>query len=154
MLHHGFSGLSKPKLCILHRYPIAQALETNPSLYDFLIVLTTNGFAVRFISFSEEKGTQKRPPENPPGIEVVGLPFTLRRSWSFDKYLKSLLFILLSPYIARVLQRDERITGVYCDDSLPFYGYLVKKLTNKKVVLRLGDLQTGYFRSEEHTSEL
>ena len=146
-LRQGFNGLSKPTLCILHRYPITQAIETNPSLHEFLKILTTNDFSVRFVSFSEQKATQKSPLDIPPGIEVATLPFTLRRSWSFDKYLKSILFILLTPYIARVLQRDKKIEGVYCDDSLPFYGYLVKKLTNKKVVLRLGDLQTGYILS-------
>ena len=139
--------LNEPKLCILHRYPISEAVETNPSLYDFLSVLATRGFGVKFVSFREGKPTKRAPLPIPSNVEVISLPFTLRRSRPFDKYLKSVLFVLLAPYIARLLNRDERIIGVYCDDSLPFYGYLVKKLTNKKVVLRLGDLQTGYILS-------
>ena len=139
--------MSKPKLCVLHRYPITQAIETNPSLYDFLKIMTTNGFAIKFISFSEGKRTQRTPVEIPPSIEIVALPFSLRRIRPFDKYLKSMLFILLAPFIARIVRKDERILGIYCDDSLPFYGYLVKKLTNRRVILRLGDLQTGYIFS-------
>jgi len=139
--------LNKPKLCVLHRYPITQAIETNPSLYDFLKIMTTNGFGIRFVSFSEEKNAQRTHVEIPPGVEIVALPFTLRRNRPLDKYLKSVLFLFLTPFIARVVRQDERILGVYCDDSLPFYGYLVKKLTNRRVILRLGDLQTGYMLS-------
>ncbi len=139
--------LNEPKLCILHRYPISQAAETNPSLYDFLKVLATHGFVVKFVSFRESKTADKSHVQIPSNVELISLPFTLRRSRPLDKYLKSMLFVLLAPYIARVLNKDERIVGVYCDDSLPFYGYLIKKLTNKKVVLRLGDLQTGYILS-------
>jgi len=111
------------------------------------MVLASHGFRVKFVSFREGKKTDGGSLPIPSNVEVVRLPFTLRRSRPFDKYLKSVLFVLLAPYIARLLNRDERIVGVYCDDSLPFYGYLVKKLTNKKVVLRLGDLQTGYILS-------
>src|SRR2546427_4546063 len=100
--------------------------------------MTTNGFGIRFVSFSEEKNAQRTHVEIPPGVEIVALPFTLRRNRPLDKYLKSVIFLFLTPFIARVVRQDERILGVYCDDSLPFYGYLVKKLTNRRVILRLG----------------
>lgn len=128
------------KVCILHRYPLSQAISTNPSLHDFLRILRSENIAVKYLSYKEDKEYEKKIND----IEIVELPFALERDRALDKYIKSLLFILLTLYISYIIKKNHDIDLIYCDDSLFFYGYLLKKFTGLPVVIRLGDLQTGY----------
>jgi glycosyltransferase involved in cell wall biosynthesis len=127
------------KVCILHRYPISQAISTNPSLLDFLKILHSKNIKIKYLSYKEEECEKKIN-----DIEIVELPFVLKRDRVLDKYIKSLLFILLTPYISYIIKKNQDIDLIYCDDSLFFYGYLLKKFTKLPVIIRLGDLQTGY----------
>lgn len=54
------------------------------------------------------------------------------------------MFVVLVPLSVGSVVSRYGPAIVYCDDSLPFYPYFVKKLSGARVVARLGDLQTGY----------
>ncbi|MBL7206048.1 MAG: glycosyltransferase family 4 protein [Candidatus Aenigmarchaeota archaeon] len=125
------------KICILHRYPISDVILTNPSMPYFLEELKSRGHETIYMSF-RDKAMKKIN-----GIKFSYIPFTFDRGKSFDKHLKSLIFILIAPYIAYRI-RKLKPDAIYCDDSLLFYGYLIKKFTRLPVIIRLGDLQTGY----------
>jgi glycosyltransferase involved in cell wall biosynthesis len=127
------------KVCIIHRYPISEAISTNPSILSFIENLRQRGYQTLYVSYRDRQ--LKYPKKD---IEFKELPFYLNRTNNKDKYVKTLLFMFLSPWIAYWVRCDPEIKMVYCDDSLPFYGYLVKRLAGKTVVIRLGDLQTGY----------
>jgi len=76
-------------------------------------------------------------------VEFFALPFVINRAKTVDKYAKSALFIVLTPLIALLAKRN-RADAIYCDDSFPFYGFLLKVFTRRKVIIRMGDLQTAY----------
>ena len=125
------------RICIIHRYPIQDAILTNPSMPYFLNQLSKN-HKVTYLSYKDIK-----PQKGIKDINFEYLPSTLSRKNSFDKYFKSLLFIFLTPFISWKIKKTK-INIVYCDDSLPFYAYLIKTFTRLPVITRLGDLQTGY----------
>ena len=126
------------RVCVIHRYPFYDAVSTNPSLPYFVRELEVRGNDVLYLSYKS-----REPQRAASNVRFDSLPFTLIRKHTLDKYVKSLLFILLTPFIAYKVKKMN-IDLIYCDDSLPFYGYLIKKFTRLPVVIRLGDLQTGY----------
>jgi len=70
------------------------------------------------------------------------------------KLLQSSLYILIVSILALVLRLSRDVELLYCDDSMPFYGYLLKVLSGKVVIIRLGDLQTGYLFDKQSYSLL
>lgn len=132
------------RVCIIHRYPLSEALMTNPSLIDFLNILNENKIKVMYLSY-KEKRRKESDVFRKKNITFIELPFFLRRSNHFDKYFKTFLFIILTPYMGFLLKKRGRIELIYCDDSVPYYGYFIKKfISYSTVIIRLGDLQTGY----------
>lgn len=127
------------KICIIHRYPISVIRETNPSFPLFMKKLLFNGHKVFFVSCRKKAGECHNK-----NILYRELSFTIDRSRASDKLLKSLLFTLLVPFKVYNLHRREHLDLVYCDDSLPFYGYLINVIAKTKTIIRLGDLQTAY----------
>ena len=66
------------------------------------------------------------------------------RASKWRKFFKSLVWIFYAPML--VLGRGYDV--IYCDDSYPFYGILVKFVCPRsKVILRLGDLHLMYYTS-------
>lgn len=127
------------KICVIHRYPISVIRETNPSFPLFMKKLFSGGHKVFFISYRERAGKLRNK-----NILYREIGFTIDRSRTSDKLLKSLLFTLLVPFKVRKLHRKEYLDLVYCDDSFPFYSYLIKVIAKTKTIIRLGDLQTAY----------
>ena len=127
------------KICILHRYPLSEIKETNPSFSLFVDKLLSAGHKVFFVSC--RKGEEYFPNKN---VIYKELSFKIDRSSPKDKLFKSLLFILAAPFKVCQLCKKEHLDLVYCDDSLPFYGYLIKTIVKTKTIIRLGDLQTAY----------
>lgn len=128
------------KICVLHRYPISLIRGTNPSFPLFINTLLAGGHEVFFVGFkeTEEEGQFKNK------IRFREINAYFNRANALDKLIKSLWFTLVTPFMIRNLNREERLDLVYCDDSFPFYGFFIKKITGIKTVIRLGDLQTAY----------
>lgn len=128
-------------IIVLHRYPISEVGDTNPSMCSFLESLTGLGHSVVYVSFKE-----KRPATiSIKGVEFLELNAILDRQSARSKFAKSFFFVLLMPWLSRFLVSRYSPALIYCDDSLPFYSFVVKKLSGANVVARLGDLQTGYY---------
>ncbi len=132
-------------ILVLHRYPIDLAIGTNPSFPYMLERLYNFADDVTLISF---KGNTKN---KFPKIKFKELRFSFDRGNSIDKLFKSILWLFLSPLVARSVAKKNNIDLIYCDDSIPYYPYFIKILVGKKtkVVMRLGDLQTGYFFADQ-----
>lgn len=127
------------KILILHRYPVEQARETNGAIEAFLSALTKAGHDIVMLTYRGEKRAFTH------GLEFVEIPLSLNRGSARDKLVKSLLWCLLAPIYARAVTRGKSFHVVYCDDSFPVYPAFVKLLCwRTAVIMRLGDLQTGY----------
>jgi len=132
------------KICILHRYPPSLVIGTNPSFPLFVNKLISREHEVIFISFKE---TENNLFLNKILTKEINL--TLNRASTFDKIVKSLIFVIISPFIVRRIHQNMKLDLVYCDDSMPFYGYLIKKIARTKTIMRLGDLQSAYIFADE-----
>jgi glycosyltransferase involved in cell wall biosynthesis len=67
---------------------------------------------------------------------------TFDRISNRKKFIKSLIWIFYAP----LLVIGKKYDVIYCDDSFPFYPYLVKMVSPKsKVIIRLGDLHLMYY---------
>lgn len=134
------------KILVLHRYPPAQVIGTNASFIEFLRELLKNNFDVHYLTFKETVHKEKIK-----GLKYVFLPFTFNRGKNFDKLIKTYLWIILTPVYAFFLNKKDSFDIVYCDDSIPYYGFFIKILIpNSKVIIRLGDLQSGYNFADNH----
>jgi glycosyltransferase involved in cell wall biosynthesis len=135
------------KILVLHRYPPRQVVGTNASFLEFLEELVRQDFEVFYLTYRENE----RFPKDIEGVKFVRLPFRFNRGNSFDKIFKTYLWMLLAPIYVRFLQNKHKLDLVYCDDSVPYYGYFAKLLSPRsKVVIRLGDLQSGYKWAEDN----
>ncbi len=131
----------KKRILVLHRYPPRQVVGTNASFMEFLRELIRNDYEVYYLTYKEEE----KYPKEMEGLEYIRLPFTFDRSDHSDKVRKTYLWIVLAPFYVRSLQKKYNFNLVYCDDSVPYYGFIAKMISPRsKVVIRLGDLQTGY----------
>lgn len=127
------------RICVLHRYPISLARGTNSSFPLFVKKLVSRGDEVIFVSFKEtEEGFGLD------GVETREISLVLNRASAFGKLFKSLLFVLVAPFIVWSIHKQQKVDLVYCDDSLPFYAFLIKKIARTKTIMRLGDLQSAY----------
>lgn len=127
------------KICVLHRYPMSLVRGTNPSFPLFIDKLLAMGHRVFFVSFKE---TEKNLYETKIHFKEISVHFD--RANKVDKLIKSLIFVLVAPLLVTRLHKKEKFDVVYCDDSLPFYGFLIKKIVKTKTIARLGDLQSAY----------
>lgn len=129
------------KICILHRYPVSEAVGTNPSLPETIARLKSDGYEIIFVSFHEPKLNKKIP-----GITYDEFSLGLKRSSKYDVLFKSLLWLLLAPAKCLRLKKKYGVTVFYCDDSGPFYPLFMKIFLGKhcRVFMRFGDLQSGY----------
>lgn len=128
------------KIAVLHRYPISEALGTNASFLEFLKVLSEKEVSVSYITYRELKPTKRFS-----FINYLELPFTFDRSNNKDKVLKTFLWILAVPVFVKIKNISNKFDLIYCDDSVPYYGFFTKLLNPKtKIIIRLGDLQSGY----------
>ena len=85
------------------------------------------------------------------GLNYMYLPLRFNRSKNIDSTLKTYLWVLLAPLLTAYVQRKFDIGLIYCDDSVPYYGFIIKLLARRaKVVIRLGDLQSGYAFADKH----
>lgn len=134
------------KICILHRYPISLVRGTNPSFPLFINRLLAASHEIFFVSF-KETGERLFNEE----ITFREINATFSRANALDKLIKSLWFTLITPFIIGFLHRKEKFDVVYCDDSFPFYGFLIKKIAGAKTVIRLGDLQSAYAFADGNT---
>jgi len=78
-------------------------------------------------------------------VKEISLPFKLLRGDRF-LFLKSALFpllIMLKLINARKIIR-EKLLLAFCDDGLPYYYYIVKKVIRTKTIYRMGDHMIGY----------
>lgn len=125
---------------MFHRYPVTQAVETNGSLPDFLAELIRRGCTVHYVSM-KSKIAQARQQS---GLIIYELPFSIQRKSTYAKMVQSLFYYLASALYAVPMRLGGKSDLVYCDDSIPFLGLLLKILGGGHVVIRLGDLQTGY----------
>lgn len=133
-------------IAVLHRYPPSQAVGTNASFIEFLKKLVKMGHKVYYVTFKDRFGLPAIK-----GVKYITLPFYFDRGNNRDKKIKTWIWILLVPLYIWKMQKKYRLKLVYCDDSVPLYGFLSKIISPKsKVVIRLGDLQTGYSLSESH----
>jgi glycosyltransferase involved in cell wall biosynthesis len=128
------------KILILHRYCQEEALSTNASLTSLFKSLIDLDYQVFFTSFSGKNNIGIK------GVIYEPINLKLNRGSAYDKVIKSLAWVLLAPYKVFRLSRNYDFDIIYCDDSLPFYPALCKvvSLGKSKVIMRLGDLQTGY----------
>lgn len=129
------------KIAVLHRYPPKQVIGTNASFVPFLETLISRGFEVFYVTYKDGKF-----PFELAGLNFVYIPFSFERGNTLDLFVKTVLWIFLVPFYVLYLQIKYKLDIVYCDDSVPYYGFLSKLISPfSKVVIRLGDLQMGYF---------
>lgn len=128
------------RVVVLHRYPAAEVVGTNASFLRFVEKLLEHNHKVYYLTYKD--------PFNKPKIPNVGyleLPFSFKRGDKRDKTIKTFLWLFLAPLWAWRIASKNKIDLFYCDDSVPYYGFLIKLLVGKKkVIIRLGDLQSGY----------
>jgi len=128
------------RIAVLHRYPVSQVIGTNASFPSFIRELTRRGHKVVYLTYKNPR-KEKRLRR----ISYRELPFYFRRGNRGDKLIKTILWTFLAPLKSWQMARKDKIEIFYCDDSVPYYGFLTKLLVGKrKVVIRLGDLQSGY----------
>jgi glycosyltransferase involved in cell wall biosynthesis len=134
------------RIAVLHRYPPHQVVGTNASFLDLLRELTRREHKVYYISYRDEQKDSKVS-----AIEHLELPFKFDRGNSRDKTIKTYIWIILVPFFVAFWSWVYRFDLIYCDDSVPFYAFLIKILArSQKVVMRLGDLQSGYTLADDH----
>lgn len=134
------------KIAVLHRYPPSQVIGTNASFVSFLNSLSSRGYKTYYVTY-KDSGVKPQI-EN---LEYVYLPFSFNRGNNMDKVVKTYLWIGIAPLYVLALQLKHHLDLVYCDDSVPLYGFLSKLISPRsKVVIRLGDLQTGYSLADKH----
>lgn len=142
------------KILVLHRYPPKQVIGTNASFIEFLKKLLQEGFKVYYLTYKEKDIEQDGGLENiveNKNFKFVRLPFYFNRGDNFDKKLKTYLWLFLAPLYVRKLQNKHKLDLVYCDDSVPYYGFFSKLVSPKsKIIIRLGDLQSGYAWADEN----
>lgn len=133
------------KVGIFHRYPIDLVIGTNPAFPVIIKSLESNGGEIYFVSFT---GNNKAKHKN---IRFREIELDFNRESSRDKLLKTLLWILFTPFSARRLVKKDKVRRIYCDDSIPFYAFFIKLFVGRKckVLMRLGDLQTGYLFADQ-----
>ncbi len=129
------------KICILHRYPVSEAIGTNPSLPETFAELKRNGFEIIFISYKELESDKKIP-----GIIYDEFGTSLDRGSKHDVLWKAILWLFLVPWKCRAVRKRHGVNNFYCDDSGPFYPLFMKWILGRKsrVFMRFGDLQSGY----------
>ncbi|MFC1756116.1 glycosyltransferase [Patescibacteria group bacterium] len=138
-------------ILVLHRYPPQQVVGTNASFIEFLKELSLKGYKTYYLTYKEESQNSRKLDEEINNLEFIRIPFSFNRGNNFDKKLKTYLWIITAPFYVSRLQKKHNIDLVYCDDSVPFYGFFSKILSSRsKVIIRLGDLQTGYALADEH----
>ena len=134
------------KIAVLHRYPPKQVIGTNASFIDFLRILSERSHEVFYFTY-KDKGDL--PPFN--NLNYVFLPFTFNRGNNLDKVIKTYLWIFLIPIFVLIKNKKEKFDLIYCDDSVPYFAFLTKILNLKtKVIMRLGDLQSGYVLADKN----
>ena len=127
------------RVAVLHRYPFNQIVGTNASFPSFINELEKSGHQIYYLTYRDKQG------EKVSGVSYRELPFFFNRGNRKDKLIKTLLWTFLVPFLARQVKKNDQVELFYCDDSVPYYGFLTKLLVGKaKVVIRLGDLQSGY----------
>lgn len=137
------------KIAVLHRYPPRQVIGTNASFIQFLDNLSDNGHQIYYLTYKDRSGQASLRINN---LKFVYLPFFFNRGNHCDKIVKTYLWIILAPLFVLFLQLKYHLDLVYCDDSVPFYGFLSKLLSPRsRVIIRLGDLQTGYALADKHS---
>jgi glycosyltransferase involved in cell wall biosynthesis len=138
----GGPGMLAPRrpIIVLHRYPVSEVGDTNPSMWSFLENLANLGYHTVYVSLNDKTPIKR----SMKGVEFLELGMVLDRQSARSKFAKSFLFIMLMPWLSRLLVRKYHPALIYCDDSLPFYSFVLKKFSGTKVIARLGDLQTGY----------
>ena len=132
-------------ILVLHRFPIDIVVGTNPSFPAMVEYLSKKAHRIVFMSF-------KGGAENKLGsAELMELKWDFKRGDPFDKVLKTFLWIVLVPWIVTGTVKKQDIDLIYCDDSIPLYPFVVKKLVGgrAKVIMRLGDLQSGYLFADQ-----
>ena len=135
------------KIAVLHRYPPDQVVGTNASFIEFLKRLALNKNTVYYLTYK----TKTAALDVPRLVKTIEIPLSFNRGNVLDKIIKTWLWIFLTPFYVRNLIKTKGIDMVYCDDSVPIYGFLIKFFCPKvKVVIRLGDLQTAYSLWEKH----
>lgn len=77
-------------------------------------------------------------------LSTYEFPFSIKRASALKKNALSVIYALFVALYALPLLLGSPAALVYCDDSFPFLGLSLKLLSGRKVVIRLGDLQTGY----------
>lgn len=134
------------KIAVLHRYPPKQVIGTNASFIDFLRILSERNHHVFYFTYKEKGDLPVYK-----GLNYVFLPFTFNRGNNLDKVIKTYLWIFLIPIFVLIKNKKEKFDLIYCDDSVPYFAFLTKLLNPKtKVVMRLGDLQSGYALADKN----
>lgn len=129
------------KILVLHRYPLKQVTATNASFEEFLEELSRRDYEVLYLTFKDKSGYKKKIKN----LKYVEIPLNFYRGRPLDKIIKTMIWIFLTPFYVKYLQTIHSLDLVYCDDSVPYYGYLSKLLSPKsKVVIRLGGLQSAH----------
>lgn len=134
------------KIAVLHRYPPKQVTGTNASFTELLIKIVKDKNKVFYLTFKEKVISEKIA-----GVNYIELPFYFNRGSNIDKIAKTILWIILSPFYVVYLNNKFKVKTFYCDDSVPFYGFLAKLFSpSSRIFIRLGDLQTGYLLADKH----
>ena len=130
--------MSKKRICVVHRYPLDEAVATNPSLTILLTYLASHKWDVSYLSYAPSRNSM----QGVVGRSVLGIKYD--RTKRLEILFKSVLFVVLAPFCLFLMNLVGRIDLIYCDDALPGYYYLAKVLTGSKVVYRMGDHMIGY----------
>ncbi len=124
----------KPKLAFWFRYGAAEHAELFHALPQ-LIEELSQSVDVHYYGMKSERAI----PESIRNHATLhALPFRVRRTSNFDKFLKTLLWILSLPFIARHARRQD-IDCVYMDEAIPFAAWITHRFFGRNYVITVAD---------------
>lgn len=122
------------RIAFWFRYGVAEHAELFPALPRIL-----NQLAERMDVDYYGPRSRKPLPVLDPRVRLHGLPWTVNRRSAFDKLLKTGLWLLALPWIARACRRGG-VSAVYMDETLPGSASLALRWFGPRVAITVADL--------------
>ncbi|HMP72656.1 MAG TPA: glycosyltransferase [Kiritimatiellia bacterium] len=126
--------MTRPRIAFWFRYGPAEHAELFHALPELIADLARHA-DVHYFGMKSEK---KLPDLIQRHATVHLLPFTVRRTSNRDKLLKTLLWILWLPRVARTC-RNLGIHAVYIDETIPFTASIARRWFGPRTAITVAD---------------
>ncbi len=125
----------RPRIAVLFRYPIHVHEDLNNIFPNVLRQLGETA-DIHYISY---RSTKHHPLRAAGKIHFHELPLRINRQSLADKWIKTLLWIALMPWIG-LWCRFNRIDLIYLEESMPLPGWLLSLFSGKPTVISGADM--------------